>query len=120
MSNEVSKELVIGVKEYLKQGAYGFTHKKTLIQIAFFFPNTAIRTIRKAIEKIKQVHKIPVATGGKGNEGYFIPDPNSELDKKMAWKCYKKLMKQNGKIYLSALPLKKFRPTDQMAFKDSE
>lgn len=119
MKIKVPEDLLIGIKEYFKKSAFTFQHRKTLQEIRRTFPLSPSRTIRRAIEILKADQLMPIATGGQGRQGYFIPDPNNERDCKIAWDCYIRQMKQCGSIYASALPLKQFKPNDVMKLEEA-
>ncbi len=120
MKIKVPNDLLIGIKEYFIKSAFTFQHRKTLDEIKQTFPLSPHRTIRKGIELLRlQPHGMMIATGGKGHKGYFLVDPNNKQDKALGWIHYKKLMKHNGSIYLSALPFKKLKPSDQLTFEEA-
>ncbi len=117
---ELSQDLIIGLKEYFKNAAFGYAHRKTLTDLRMVFPQSSSRNIRRVIEKLKHNEKMMIAAGGRGRKGYFLIDPESEYDRRIGWIYYCKLMSQNAKIYLSALPFKSLAPSNQMSFEDSE
>ena len=117
---KVSKDLIIGLKEYFQQTAFTFSKRRTLVEISRFFPLSAHRTIRRAIECLRHDHGLMIAAGGRSHKGYFLVDPHNKHDRKIGWTYYQKLMSQNQQIYKTALPFKRLQPTEQMRFEWEE